>query len=243
MEGWTTTAWVTGILAFILAGIHQEAGRIRVLDVVPRSRWLSAAGGISTAYVFVHILPEMGVSQRQLTQALAEQRWFAVVEHHIFFIALLGLVSFYGLERAARRSLREGDGAGVFWLHLGSFAVYNVVIGFFLLDRAQRGWIALVLFAFAMGVHFFVNDAGLRHHFPCLYQRFGRWILSAAILVGWAASLFVDLHPAAIPVLFALLAGGIILNVLKEELPDERESRFWAFAAGAIFYGLLLQLD
>ncbi len=41
--------------------------------------------------------------------------------------------------------------------------------------------------------------------------------------------------------LFAVLAGAIILNVMKEELPEERESRFGAFAAGAAAYtGLLL---
>ena len=44
----------------------------------------------------------------------------------------------------------------------------------------------------------------------------------------------------AIIVLFALLAGGIILNVLKEELPEERKSRFWAFALGAGTYAALL---
>jgi hypothetical protein len=40
--------------------------------------------------------------------------------------------------------------------------------------------------------------------------------------------------------LFAFLAGGVVLNVLKEELPEERESRFWAFALGAASYTALL---
>jgi hypothetical protein len=31
---------------------------------------------------------------------------------------------------------------------------------------------------------------------------------------------------------FAFLAGGVVLNVLKEELPDGRESRFLPFLAG-----------
>ncbi|NJL21613.1 MAG: hypothetical protein HC895_13625, partial [Leptolyngbyaceae cyanobacterium SM1_3_5] len=41
-------------------------------------------------------------------------------------------------------------------------------------------------------------------------------------------------------VLFAFLAGGIVLNVLKEELPEDRESHFWSFAIGAIGYAVLL---
>jgi hypothetical protein len=37
------------------------------------------------------------------------------------------------------------------------------------------------------------------------------------------------------------LAGGVVMNVLKEELPEERESRFWAFLLGAGLYaGVLL---
>ena len=40
--------------------------------------------------------------------------------------------------------------------------------------------------------------------------------------------------------LTAFLAGGVVMNVLKEELPEERESRFWAFALGTALYTMLL---
>ncbi len=39
---------------------------------------------------------------------------------------------------------------------------------------------------------------------------------------------------------WTFLAGGVILNVLKEELPKERASRFRAFAAGVVAYTLVL---
>jgi hypothetical protein len=45
---------------------------------------------------------------------------------------------------------------------------------------------------------------------------------------------------AVLSLVLAFVAGGVILNVLKEELPEERESRFWAFALGAAGYGALL---
>jgi hypothetical protein len=32
----------------------------------------------------------------------------------------------------------------------------------------------------------------------------------------------------------------VVLNVLKEELPEDRQSRFTAFAAGAAIYAALL---
>ena len=40
----------------------------------------------------------------------------------------------------------------------------------------------------------------------------------------------------------AFIAGAIILNVLKEELPEERQSRFIPFILGVVLYGALLLL-
>jgi len=59
-------------------------------------------------------------------------------------------------------------------------------------------------------------------------------------MLGWVVGLVVEVSEAATSTLFAFLAGGIVLNVLKEELPEERQSRFWPFAAGAAGYSVLL---
>lgn len=40
--------------------------------------------------------------------------------------------------------------------------------------------------------------------------------------------------------LTAFLGGGVILNVLKEEVPGEQQARFWAFALGTVLYAALL---
>jgi len=52
--------------------------------------------------------------------------------------------------------------------------------------------------------------------------------------------LFFEVSEAALAVLFAFLAGGIVLNVLKEEIPKERESSFAAFALGVALYAAIL---
>ncbi len=44
------------LLLIALALTHFFAGKLRFLDVVPRSRWLSIAGGISVAYAFLHLI-------------------------------------------------------------------------------------------------------------------------------------------------------------------------------------------
>lgn len=61
-----------------------------------------------------------------------------------------------------------------------------------------------------------------------------------AVLAGWGVGVSTEVHPAALAALFAFLAGGVILNVLKEELPEERNSAFSAFALGSFCYAALL---
>ncbi len=237
---------LSGLLAAGLAAVHLLSGWMRFLSVLPRSRWLSAAGGISVAYVFVHLLPDLAEEQEAIREVLGES--FNFLEYHVFLVALIGLAVFYGLERAAKTSRRrkraagEDDSteAGVFSLHITSFALYNALIGYLLPHREEGGSGNLAFFAVAMGVHFVVNDFGLREDHRGAYERVGRWLLAAAVIAGWTVGLFFEFSEAALAVLFAFLAGGVIMNVLKEELPEERESRFWAFALGALGYAALL---
>ena len=238
---------VVSLLAVVvLAIVHLLAGKMRFLNVTPRSVWLSIAGGISVSYVFVHLLPDLAADQRTIREAAGES--FTFLEYHVYLVALIGLAAFYGLERAAKTSRQRNQSAGqddsteagVFWLHAASFALYNALIGYLLLHREKQGLGSLIFFAFAMGVHFVVNDFGLREDHKGTYDRIGRWILAAGIIAGWVVGLLFEVSEAAIAVLFAFLAGGVIMNVLKEELPQERKSRFWAFAVGAGAYAVIL---
>lgn len=92
------------IFAVCLAVIHLGAIRFSLARVEPRSRWLSLAGGTSVAYVFVHILPELKKGQDVMVRADLPLEF---LEHHVYIVALLGFVIFYGLERLAVRSRRQ----------------------------------------------------------------------------------------------------------------------------------------
>lgn len=234
--------------AMALALIHVFAGKMRFLSGIPRSRWLSAAGGVSVAYVFLHLLPELAAAQEEFRASAGPL--FGLVERHVYLVAMVGLAAFYGLEHLAmesRRAKHHGAGedettAGVFWVHIGSFAVYNLLVGYLLLHREEGAHGSLVLYVVAMGLHFLVNDFSLWEHHKRRYAGVGRWIISAAVLIGWGVGALTEIHALAILIVLALLAGGIILNVLKEEVPGERQSRFWAFALGMSGYAALLLL-
>ena len=220
----------------VLAALHLLAGRLRFLDGIPRSRWLSAAGGVSVAYVMVHLLPELAEYQ----EAVSETSLIASLERHVYVLALIGLAVFYGVERYARvRQKRDGDTGGAdpaTAFSFASYAVYNAIIGY-LLVRREGG---LLVFAVAMGLHFIVNDHGLRDDHREAYHRYGRWLVSVAIIGGALLGAVAEVAEPVVGLLIAFIGGGVILNVLKEELPEERDSRFGAFIAGAAMYTAVL---
>ncbi|MBW3543851.1 MAG: hypothetical protein KY476_26685, partial [Planctomycetes bacterium] len=95
----TNSNTITSVVAVaVLAAVHLFAGRLRFLDVIPRSRWLSIAGGVSVAYAALHLLPELGRKKG----VFAEAGGAAWMEHSVYLLALAGLVVFYGLEKLAR---------------------------------------------------------------------------------------------------------------------------------------------
>ena len=116
------------------------------------------------------------------------------------------------------------------------------MIGYLLLRGDLEDGTQIVLYTLALGVHFVINDFALSEHHRDAYRRLGRWIVAAAILTGWLVGAVTDVSERVIALITAFIAGGVILNVLKEELPGERLAKFRPFAGGALAYVVLLQL-
>lgn len=238
--------YLTGLFALLFAAIHLLVGRLRFLDVVPRSRLLSGAGGVAVAYVFLHILPELAAHEETFADALPVEPITA--EAVVYLVTPGGLIVFYGREHAVKvsrgRARTRGDEdaieAELFRLHIGAFAIYNALIGYLLVHREASGRGSLVLFFVAMALHFITTDFGLRQDQKARYDHSGRWIISAAVVSGWGIGTLAGVPEFLVGLLFAFLAGGVVLNVLKEELPEERQSLFWPFLAGAGGYAILL---
>ncbi|SFM15443.1 hypothetical protein [Methylobacterium pseudosasicola] len=248
---------LAALAAVVLAAVHVVTPSLRFLDGSPRSVWLSAAGGVAVAYVFVHFLPDLASGEASVGR-MAGGTLGGFSERHVYLIALGGLMAFYGLDRLAKvdRSRRAGipvtdargsaptadvgTGAGVFWIHMASFRLYNGLVGYLLLHRETTGIAPLGFFTVAMALHFVVTDYGLNDDHKAAYRRTGRWVLVAAVVAGFLVGAVTVVSDAAIAALTAFLGGGVILNVLKDEVPSERQSRFWAFALGAAGYSALL---
>ncbi len=234
-----------------LAGVHAGAGTTSALRLRWQHRALSAASGVSVAYIFLDLIPALAEQQ----DLIDSSGFLPGLERHVFVLALLGLTVAFWAETAARRSLRrrreEGTrdetGDGPYWLGMISFVIFNGAIGYVVASPGDGAVEPLWLFALAMGLHFVVNDHSLAEHHGERYGRSGRWLLVGGLLGGWVVGILpgLEIPPATMALVVAYIAGGTILNILRHELPDtDRTADVAAFAVGAALYGgLVLSLS
>lgn len=246
MEG----AWASLAVVALLSAVHLFAPEISPNGRLSGRRWLSFAGGVSAGYVFLHILPDL--AQRQ-----ASHPGFGITllaGREVFLMALCGLVAFYSLENLARRSvpgLKESVASGSktsprLWFHAMAFALYSAVVGYLLTLALDKQTLTLAAFAIAFSLHFFVNDQSLRRHHGDFHDSNIRWILAGSVPLGWFAGALLPIADDHVTIVYAFLAGGMILNILKEELPEERRGTVGAFLSGTVLFatvGLLMEMD
>lgn len=236
------------VLAVGLALIHAFVSKLNVFSFIPEFRWMSFAGGVSIGYVFLEVFPELSHAQAAIEHS--EIPFFAYLENHVYMLALLGLLVFYGLDILALKSRQHNKLENnqdkthypVFWIHIAAFAVLNIIVGYLLQELTSHTLLQCLLFFAAIALHFFIIDHALREHHQASYDKYGRWLLTAAIMVGAIAGRALHLSEAGILAVWSFLAGSIILNILKRELPDEKQSCFFSFATGAALYTTLLLL-
>jgi hypothetical protein len=192
--------------------------------------WISAAAGISVAYVFVDLLPELAAQNRVVVEAGGEALRFAA--QRIYVLALLSFVVLYGLQYIVVTPR-------LYAFHVTGFAAYAALIGYLLDERAARGAAAFAVYAAAMGVHLLIVDHSLAAEHGAKYAYGGRWVLATCLLAGVLAGLLTNVSQLVFARLFAILAGGVVITSLGAELPGG-EGRFWPFCLGALLFAALL---
>ena len=163
-----------------LAGVHVYAGTtVSALHRTWHSRTLSAAAGISVAYVFLELMPALAEDQVVLEQ---DGGLLPLVDRDVYVLALIGLAVSLWVETASRSSRRrqrragkpDVTGLGVFWLSVASFFIFNAATGYAVASPGDQAVDPLWMFALAMSLHTLVNDHSLVEHHGEKYRRIGR---------------------------------------------------------------------
>ena len=235
------------LAALMLAATYLLGHRFVPLEKKHPRRWLSLAAGASMAYVFLDVLPELGMRH---TAFLAMVGDVSYARHRLYVLALAGFIVLYALDQMVEASRAEEDGSGarpetrapIFWVHIAGYALYGGIIGDALVLRGEEGRGALWLYLVAMMLHLVVVSSALAREHGNLYRARGRWVLAASVLGGWTLAVLAPLPEVVMSRLFAFVAGGVLMTSANEELPREKGGRFGWFVTGAAVYAALLIL-
>ncbi|WP_298832371.1 hypothetical protein [uncultured Piscinibacter sp.] len=233
----------TATAALLFAAAFAFGGRVHPLRSLVRDRRsvISFGAGMSAAYVFVHLMPELTRVRRVFAASASVPLRYEGMS--IYFLALLGFLVFYALDHLRTRLREPGptqQGGPAFRLHVGGFAVYVWLLGYLLVRDLEDGPVSIGLYTLAITCHLMAVDNELRREHGDAYERVGRFVLAGASLAGWATGVLLELPPNVVALLLAFLSGAIIMNSAIMELPSERDGRFLPFMIGGVVYGLIL---
>jgi len=238
----TRQIFITGAAALLFALVFLVGGHVRPLRPLfpdPRTG-LSFGAGISVAYVFVHVMPELhDVRSAFVASASVPLRYEGMA---IYFVALVGFLAFYGLDhlRALIQGAAEGEAGPAFKIQIGGFAAYVGSMAYLLVNNIEDTPVSTLTYATAISFHFLALDHSLRAEHGAAYEGIGRFVLAGASMLCWGLGLIFRLPNPVIALMVAFISGAIVINSSIMELPSEKGGKFFAFAAGSIVYGLIL---
>jgi hypothetical protein len=245
----------------LIALVFVIGHSVRSSDPARREFWFSAAGGASLAYVFVVLLPKLAAAQTKL-QAITDEGLVGFLHHHAFLLALAGVILFWAFDRLVvvlveglieslgdEREPQRTRITGPLWRPILyaqaiGFASYAALVGYLLGSSGDSGSAAVGLFALAMALHFFGLAHELHHQLGEAYENFERWLLAAAVLIGWVVAQLTEIASTQLALWNSLFAGMLLFFVLRHEVPSPREGRFVPLLFGALAYsGLALAVE
>ena len=224
------------IAVFILSGMYLLGPNLR--RVVRRRHDVASSigGGIALAYVFLQLFPEIeeahaGLGDRIHLVTLASLIAFDAIE-----LRLLSAPPASAAPRSPHARLR------VFWLHIALSWIYTALIVFVIPGEAREDALLVTVGSVAIGLHLIYKDYVLRTRHPEEYELKGRYLLALAPVVGWLAHFVVQPPEHFFDFFVAILAGFLMQNVFREELPKHEGLRLGWLVIGAAGYALLVVL-
>lgn len=221
--------FIVGIVFII---IHFFANALLPSERLKQMRWFSLSGGLAVSYIFVYLLPTLHKEQANIEEPY---RRFTM-ESEIYFVGLIGVVAFLGLQILIRQNYVSHTAS--FWSAISFYAVYNALVSFTVLSFEVAG-IQALFYCIAIGLHFIAVAHDMWREFPTEYNKYGKYVLALGIVTGWIFALTVNLSPLFNSIVFAFIAGAMIFHVFTHELPSEKETHFPTFAAAVVIYSAL----
>lgn len=212
-----------------VAATHVFAARIERAAGRHLPALLSVAGGVAVGYVFIALLPKMGIFSARIVAD--EPGSPEILQYRLYLLALAGLLLYFAADQYRSRGIATGRALA---MHILLFGTYSGLVGYLVahVESHRSGYVPYVLLGGVMAVHLFAVDHQLRTWHGAAFDRVLRWVLAGSVIVGWLCGRWLPVADSALAAWSSILAGGILVNVFSEEFPRGRDARVLPFLGG-----------
>ena len=193
--------------------------------------WIPFTGGVAIGYVFLYLLPKLSDYTDSIrvedVQGIRE-----ILDYRVYLYGLLGFVFYYFVDQYKAQKNRKQIGPKIL---LGSgFFIYSLLTGYILANWSRPGLIPVFLAGSILTLHLLGVNHQLRKWHRRVFDDYFRWLFAFALIIGWGAGIFLDIPREMEIAVTGMLAGGIITNIMNEEIPNRNPYKIVPFIAGVV---------
>lgn len=209
---------------------------------------MSFAAGVGIAYIIFNLFPQLGHFQLVVDNTFNSNNF--IVTNLVYIVIMLGFMVSHVIhkiddelyEKYCETDLEKAERSH-FWSDMTFNIFYNIIIGYIIVSKEFGSSLQVISFFIAFGLHFLMNDWGLRIHHGKRHDNVGRFILAGSMLLGGLIGLFTDLPEIYVVLFESYIIGALMLNVVKYELPDDHESSLRGLIFGVIIASIFFLLS
>lgn len=218
------------VLGTALAIIHYYSEVIH-LHCSKRTAYsfLSFAAGVSVAYLFLYLLPELTAGVQYLDNLL-------------FFFLLAGFTLFHLIEKYIyQHEIGRKRSNELNWAHTIAFFVYYFIVGIVLAGLSVVGIRDALLLFIPIALHSSISSLSLKEVHSAVHEtNLMRILLSLSPLLGVLLAFFVVLSAVFFYSLLGFFGGILLYIVIRDSIPYGKQGNPLYFFIGAFFYAVVI---
>jgi uncharacterized membrane protein len=213
---------IIGLTQFFNERILSSLRKVRI-DLI------SFAAGLSSAYLFLLLLPE--VYQGSL-----------ILKEYTYLILFIGFISIHISEKyiykhVNKKKIKDEVRA----VHHTTFFFYHFIIGIILVTFFKQSFREGLLFFIPVWFHTTISSAALTElHKKIKEKSITKVALSLSAILGMIIALLTMIPTAVYYALLALITGSLTYIIVKDLTPKGEEGNLNMFIFGVISYSLII---
>lgn len=230
------TTVISGIVVLLMAATYILYPRFEKAASAYRHQWIPFTGGVAIGYVFLYLLPKLSDYTNSITVDGVQGVW-EILDYRVYLYGLAGFTFYYFVDQY--RTHEDRDHLLPEILQGGGFFIYSMLSGYVIANWSRPGLIPVLLAGSILTLHMLAVNYQVRKWNSRVFDNYFRWLFALALIIGWCVGTFLTIPKELEIIITGILAGGIITNIMNEELPDQEPHKIRPFIAGVLLITLV----